>query len=126
MKKTTQILTVALMLMISAIATAETVTQQDLIGTWKVWAESHGKDKEKKLLANVWNFNEAGVLHAVSKDLRTDTLDFSTSYKVENGVLLKERMGRPGKFEHCVIDLKGAEMVLGCGNMYYFLTKTIK
>lgn len=124
MNKITTILALASMLAISAVDATETVTQKDIIGTWKVWAESHGKGKEKKNVSNTWEFNAAGVLRAISKDIRTETLDYSTTYKVENGVLSKEKMGRPGKYDHCNIDLKGAEMVLECGNMYYFLTKS--
>lgn len=124
MKKITSILTIASLLIINAVSAAETVTQKDIIGTWTVTGESHGKDKKPKKVNNTWDFDAAGVLHTISKDIRTDTLTYSTTYKVENGLLLKEIMGRSGKYDRCKIDLKDKEMVLECGNMYYFLTKT--
>lgn len=94
-----------------------------ILGKWNVWAESPSKEKEKKKVENVWEFKPDGVLHAVSKDPRTKTLDLTTKYHIENGAIMKERTGRPGKFDRCTVEKNQAEMILGCPGLYFFMTK---
>jgi hypothetical protein len=107
-----------------ALAHAEPVKDTvGIIGKWKVWAESPSKDKEKKKVNNVWEFKADGVLHAISEDPRTKTLDLTTQYYIEKGVVMKERTGRPGKFDRCTVEKKDAELILGCPGLYFFMTK---
>jgi hypothetical protein len=125
MIKKITILTLTSLLLISAANAEETVKDTlGVVGKWKVWAESAAKDKEKKIIDNLWEFKADGVLHAVSTDPRTKTLDLTTKYYIENGAIMKERAGRPGKFDRCTVEKHDAEMILGCPGLYLFMKKT--
>lgn len=118
-------LTVASLLFITAVNAEETVKDTlGVIGKWKVWAESASKDKEKKMIDNLWEFRTDGILRAISEDPRTKTLDLTTKYYIENGAIMKEKAGRPGKYERCTVEKKDAEMILGCPGLYLFMKKT--
>ncbi len=94
----------------------------DLLGQWKVWAESGGKDKEKKMIDNLWEFKEGNILHTVSKDPRTSTLDVTVTFEVENGVIKKQK--RPGgPVESCKVEKEGNEMTVVCSGLYLFMKK---
>jgi hypothetical protein len=121
-KITTLVLTSFLMM---GAAHAEPVKDTlGVVGKWKVWAESASKEKEKKLIDNLWEFQADGVLHAISTDPRTKTLDLTTKYYIEDGAIMKEKAGRPGKFERCTVEKKDAEMILACPGLYFFMKKT--
>lgn len=125
MIKKITILTLTSLLFVTAVNAEGTVKDTlGIIGKWKVWAESAAKDKEKKMIDNLWEFRADGVLHAVSQDPRTKTLDLTTKYYIENGAIMKERAGRPGKFDRCTVEKKDAEMILGCPGLYLFMKKT--
>lgn len=125
MIKKITILTLTSLLFITAANAEETVKDTlGVVGKWKVWAESASKDKEKKMIDNVWEFKADGVLHAVSKDPRTKTLDLTTKYYIEGDAIMKERAGRPGKFDRCTVEKKDNEMILGCPGLYFFMKKT--
>jgi hypothetical protein len=94
-----------------------------IVGKWKVWAESASKDKEKKMVDNLWEFQPNFVLHAISHDPRTGTMDFKSKYNIENGKLMKEKIGRPGKFEACSVEKTADGIILGCPGLYFFMTK---
>lgn len=122
-KKITILILTALLFMTVASAEETVKDTIGIIGKWKVWAESPTKEKEKKLVDNLWEFRADGVLHAISEDPRTKTLDLTTKYHIENGAIMKERIGRPGKFDRCTVEKKGAEMILGCPGLYFFIKK---
>ncbi len=123
-KKITALALASVFFMTTAYAEETVKDTLGVIGKWNVWAESPSKDKEKKKVENVWEFRADGVLHAISKDPRTKTLDLTTKYYIENGAVMKERTGRPGKFDRCTVEKKDAEMILGCPGLYFFMTKT--
>jgi hypothetical protein len=124
MIKKITILALTSLLFVSAAGAEETVKDTlGVIGKWKVWAESASKDKEKKLIDNSWEFKADGTLHAVSTDPRTKTLDLTTKYYIENGAVMKEKTGRPGKYERCTVEKKDNEMILGCPGLYFFMKK---
>jgi hypothetical protein len=124
MIKKITVLTLTSLLFISAASAEETVKDTlGIVGKWKVWAESASKDKEKKLIDNLWEFKADGVLHAVSTDPRTKTLDLTTKYYIEDGAIMKEKAGRPGKFERCTVEKKDNDMVLGCPGLFFFMKK---
>lgn len=124
MIKIITILTLSSLLLMTTVNAAEPVKDTlGVIGKWKVWGESATKDKQKKMIDNLWEFRADGVLHAVSTDPRTKTLDLTTKYYIEDGAIMKERVGRPGKFDRCVVEKKDAEMILGCPGLYFFMTK---
>jgi hypothetical protein len=124
MIKKITLLALALLLFVTTANAEETVKDTlGIVGKWKVWAESPSKEKEKKAVDNLWEFRTDGVLHAISEDPRTKTLDLSTKYRIEDGVIMKEKVGRPGKFERCTVEKKDAEMILGCPGLYFFMKK---
>ncbi len=122
-KKITTLALVSVFLM--SIASAEETVKDTVgvIGKWKVWAESPSKNKEKKKVDNVWEFRADGVLHAVSEDPRTKTLDLTTKYFIKDGAVMKQRTGRPDKYDRCTVEKKEAELILGCPGLYFFMTK---
>jgi hypothetical protein len=112
------------LLFIATVNAEETVKDTlGIMGKWKVWAESPSKDKEKKTVDNLWEFKANGVLHAISEDPRTKTLDLTTHYRIEDGAIMKEKVGRPGKFDRCTVEKKDAEMILSCPGLYFFMKK---
>jgi hypothetical protein len=124
MIKKITLLALASLLFVTTANAEETVKDTlGIVGKWKVWAESPSKEKEKKAVDNLWEFRTDGVLHAISEDPRTKTLDLSTKYRIEDGVIMKEKVGRPGKFERCTVEKKDAEMILGCPGLYFFMKK---
>lgn len=124
MKKITLLALASLLFATAASAEGTVKDTLGIIGKWKVWAESASKDKEKKLIDNLWEFRADGVLHAISEDPRTKTLDLTTKYYIDNGVIMKEKAGRPGKYERCTVEKKDHEMILGCPGLYFFMKKT--
>ncbi|MEY4767792.1 MAG: hypothetical protein RL637_431 [Pseudomonadota bacterium] len=95
----------------------------EIHGKWKVWAESPGMDKEKKMVDNIWEFRKDCILHAISEDPRTKTLDLETKYFIQEGAVMKQKVGRPDKYDHCGVEKTGDEMILKCPGLYFFMTK---
>jgi hypothetical protein len=122
-KKITALALVSVFL-VATVHAEETVKDTlGIVGKWKVWAESPNKDKEKKKVENVWEFRTDGVLHAISQDPRTKTLDLTTKYFIKDGAVMKQRAGRPDKYDRCTVERKEAELILGCPGLYFFMTK---
>jgi hypothetical protein len=116
-------LTSLLFFITAAHAEGSIVDTLGVVGKWKVWAESPNEEKEKKKVDNIWEFRTNGVLHAVSEDPRTKTLDLTTKYFIQDGAVMKQKVGRPDKFDRCGVHITGNEMVLKCPGLYFFMTK---
>jgi hypothetical protein len=124
MRKKIIILLSSLAVFMPAIYADETVADSlGIVGKWKVWAESPNADKEKKKVDNIWEFKENGILHAVSEDPRTQTLDLKTKYFIKDGAVMKQKVGRPDKYDHCGVEKTGDDMVLKCPGLYFFMKK---
>jgi hypothetical protein len=115
----------AFLFMTTANAEEKTTVEDTLgiIGKWKVWAESPNEQKEKKKVDNIWEFRADGVLHAVSEDPRTKTLDLTTKYFIQDGAVMKQKVGRPDKYDRCGVQITGDDMVLKCPGLYFFMKK---
>jgi hypothetical protein len=97
-----------------------------ILGKWKVNSEALGLDKEKKALHVSWDFKSNGTLMTVGEDSlgRTNEMDISIKYSVENGVIKKQISPGREKFEDCVVvEMSGKDMVLKCRSLYFFLSR---
>jgi hypothetical protein len=127
MIKKITILAVVVLLFVPAVNAEEAITDTlGVIGKWKVWGESPNEEKEKKKVDNIWEFKSNGDLHAVSEDPRTKTLDLTTKYYIEDGMVMKQKVGRPDKYDRCGVQITGDEMILKCPGLYFFMTKINK
>ena len=98
----------------------------EILGKWKVTAESPKLEGVKKKLIVEWDFQVGGVLMSKATDVggRTLEMNIPVQYKVEDGVIKKQVAPGREKLESCkVIEKNGSEMILKCPFLYYFLTK---
>ena len=126
-KKTTKILPMlALLPALSANADVALKNASDILGRWKLTAEATKIDGEKKAVQVEWDFKDDGVLQTTATDSvgRTKEMKIAVKYAVENGVIKKQTKLGQEKYESCkVIEKEGANMVLKCTFLFYFLTK---
>ena len=101
-------------------------SQSEIIGVWDVQAESPKLDGVKRALETEWEFKQDGTFIGKSKDFRAaqGVLTSQLKYSVENGKIRKQLRPGSSKYEECsVIEKEGADMILKCRNLYFFLTK---
>lgn len=126
MIKKITLLAVAMLLFVPAVNANESAVIADtlgVIGKWKVWGEAPNEEKEKKQVDNIWEFKSNGDLRAVSTDPRTKTMDLVTKYYIEDSMVMKQKVGRPDKYDRCGVHITGNDMVLKCPGLYFFMTK---
>lgn len=117
---------VAIFFALSAHADVVLKDKSEILGKWKVTAEAAKLDGEKKNVIVEWEFQSDGVLQTIATDAggRTNEMHIPVKYSVENGVIKKQVSPGREKFEDCkVIEKNGAEMILKCPFLYFFLTK---
>lgn len=98
----------------------------EILGKWKVNAESAKLDGEKKKVIVDWEFQGDGTLMTTSTDSGGRTLEMKIpiKYRVEDGIIKKQASPGREKFEDCkVVEKTGSDMILKCPFLYYFLTK---
>ncbi|MEQ1557407.1 MAG: hypothetical protein ABL933_00535 [Methyloglobulus sp.] len=98
----------------------------EILGRWKLYAESAKLDGEKKAVIVEWEFKDGGVLETIATDAggRTNEMHIPIQYKVEDGVIKKQVSPGREKFEDCkVVEKNSSEMILKCPFLYFFLTK---
>ncbi len=98
----------------------------DILGKWKLYAESPKLDGEKKNVTVEWDFKADGVLQTTATDSvgRTKEMKIAIKYMVENGEIKKQTTPGREKYESCkVVEKEGANMILKCTYLYFFLTK---
>ncbi len=98
----------------------------EILGRWKLYAESAKLDGEKKAVIVEWEFKDCGVLETIATDAggRTNEMHIPIQYKVEDGVIKKQVSPGREKFEDCkVVEKNSSEMILKCPFLYFFLTK---
>lgn len=126
-KKLLAVLPVAMIFFaLSAQAEVALIDEAEILGNWKLTAESAKLDGEKKKVIVEWDFLPNGVLNTISTDAggRTKEMHITIKYKVEDGVLKKQVSPGREKFEDCkVVEKTGSDMILKCPFLYYFLTK---
>jgi hypothetical protein len=126
-KNRTALLSVtALFFALSAHADVPLKDNTEILGKWKVYAESNKLDGEKKPLLVEWDFKSDGVLETKATDGsgRTREMDIAIKYFIENGHIQKQEMPGREKYESCVVVEKDSgNMTLKCKYLYYFLAK---
>lgn len=100
--------------------------ESDILGKWKVTAESAKLDGEKKKVIVEWEFQSGGILQTIATDAggRTNEMHIPIKYRVEDGVIKKQVSPGREKFEDCkVVEKTGSDMILKCPFLFFFLTK---
>jgi hypothetical protein len=123
-------LLMGLALLASASASAEVkLTQQDILGEWKIDYESINADgTDPKELNSVWTFRNDGTMEGVSLDTnkhaRIAEFRALVKYTIEDGKLNKQTSPGRSKFDLCVaLEKNGPKMTLECNHIYFFMTK---
>jgi hypothetical protein len=117
---------VAVFFALSANADVILKDESEILGKWKLTAESAKLDGERKKVIVQWEFKEGGVLETIATDAggRTNEMHIPIKYSVENGIIKKQVSPGREKFEDCkVVEKQGDEMILKCPFLYFFLTK---
>jgi hypothetical protein len=116
----------AIFFALSANADVTLKDNSEILGKWKVTAESPKLDGEKKKVIVEWDFRNDGVLMSKATDVggRTLEMNIPVQYRVEEGVIKKQVAPGREKFETCkVVEKNGSDMILKCPFLFYFLTK---
>ena len=116
----------AIFFVLSANADVVLKDNSEILGKWKVNAESAKLDGEKKKVIVEWDFQADGVLMTTATDSggRTKEMHIPIKYRVEDGVIKKQVSPGREKFDDCkVIEKQGSDMVIKCPFLYFFLTK---
>ncbi len=125
--KQTLLAAVALLLSVSANAAEVKLEDNSLIkGKWTLYAEAIDRHKEQVELFGVWDFRDNGVLNTVTSDRygRTKNLEIDLTYKVENGVIKKQKTPGRSKMETCkAVELDDDNMILKCTFVHLFFKR---
>ncbi len=122
----------AAIIFFSAAAQADVaLTQQDLLGVWRIDKESVNADGHdaRTGVNTTWNFKNDGTFEGISGDpsdkhARIPESRAVLNYSIENGKLLKQAAAGRSKYETCAaISKEGNSLVLKCPNIYFFMTK---
>lgn len=98
----------------------------EILGKWNLYAEASKLDGEKKAVKVEWDFKADGMLHTTSTDSvgRTKEMKIAIKYAVENGEIKKQTKLGQEKYESCkVVEKEGADMIIKCPFLFYFLKK---
>jgi len=95
-------------------------------GKWNLYAEAIARDKEQVELSGTWDFQDNGVLNTITSDRygRTKNLEIDLQYRVENGVLKKQKTVGRSKMESCkAVELDEHKMILKCTFVHLFFKR---
>jgi hypothetical protein len=125
-KRTVLLPLTAIFFALSAQADVPLKDNADILGKWKVYAESSKLDGEKKKLIVEWDFKNDGILETTATDGsgRTQEMHIAVKYSVVDGEIQKQEAPGREKYESCkVVEKDNGNMILKCKYLYYFLTK---
>jgi hypothetical protein len=86
-----------------------------LIGKWAIAGLAKDFDGEKRLSSGTWEFRRDGALLMKGDDKRlsSGTFDVQTSYRVEDGKIVADTVGRPGKTTtYSVIEMDAHSLII--------------
>lgn len=95
-------------------------------GKWNLYAEAIDLHKEQVSLSGTWDFRDNGVLNTITSDRygRTKNLEIDLQYRVENGVLRKQKTPGRSKMESCkAVELDDEKMILKCTFVHLFFKR---
>jgi hypothetical protein len=126
--KLIQLFLVGATLLLSMVANAEVKLEDNSLikGKWTLYAEAIDRHKEQVALFGVWDFRDNGVLNTVTSDRygRTKNLEINLTYKIEEGVLKKQRAPGRSKMEACkAIELDNKHLILKCTFVHLFFKR---
>jgi hypothetical protein len=106
----------------------ENLTTDQLVGSWQLEGTAHKKEVEMNPEDQSWEFRVDGTLKSVVEDRRADgTISLVAKYKIENNLLLIERVGRSNRWKRFqVLELTDSKMVLKGGIEGYMYFKRNK
>ncbi len=109
-------------------AADQPVTTDQLLGSWKLEGTAHKKGAAVNPENQTWNFRSDGTLKSVAEDHRAaDTISLIVKYKLEDGALLVERVGRSGRWNRFkVLEVSDTAMTLKGGIEGFMFFKRIK
>lgn len=116
----------ALLLSVSASADVKLEDNSLIKGKWTLYAEAIDRHKEQVGLSGIWDFRDNGVLNTVTSDRygRTKNLEIDLNYKVENGVIKKQKTPGRSKMEACkAVELDDEKMILKCTFVHLFFKR---
>ncbi|WP_394752789.1 hypothetical protein [Crenothrix sp.] len=105
------------------------LTENDILGLWKIDSESANSDgTHARKLNSTWEFLKDGVMEGITIDsdpnARSPEMRASIKYSVEDGKIIKQTMPGRSKMETCTaVEKTDQKMTLECSNMYYFMSK---
>jgi len=127
MKLTQTLLAGVVLLAASAVQADVKLEDNSLIkGKWDLYAEAIDRHKEQVELSGTWDFREDGVLNTITSDRygRTKNLEIDLQYRVENGVLKKQKTVGRSKMETCKpVELDEHNMILKCTFVHLFFKR---
>jgi len=98
-----------------------------LLGKWKIYAESPTRRKKDRKQVNIqWDFKNNGIIHAKATDTRgrTGQTSINIKYSIENGFIKKQVSPGTQRTEHCkVTKLEGDNMTLHCKFLYFYMKR---
>ncbi len=95
----------------------QSLTADQLIGSWQLEGTAHKKDAAVNSENQSWQFRSDGTLTSIAEDHRAaDTISLKVKYKVEDGTLLVQRPGRTKRWNRFkVIEISDTAMTLKGG-----------
>jgi hypothetical protein len=97
------------------------INNSEILGEWKLYAESADLHKEKTTVDKIWTFNDTGILGVYHPNNNTSE---SLKYSIENGSITKQINPGREKYEVChVVTLEENSMILDCKYLHYFFTQ---
>jgi len=106
----------------------ENLTADQLVGSWQLEGTTHKIEVEMNPEDQSWEFRADGTLKSVVEDRRADgTISLIAKYKIENNLLLIERVGRSNRWKRFqVLELTDSKMMLKGGIEGYMFFKRNK
>jgi hypothetical protein len=103
----------------------QSLNTDQLVGFWQLEGTAHKLDGAKNPEDQSWEFRTDGMLKSIVEDRRADgTISLTVKYKIENNMLLIERIGSSRRWKRFqVVELTDSKMLLKGGIEGYMFFK---